>query len=111
MSTEGASSTHEASDDEPVWQIRRHADPARVETSVGVVEVRARGLLIDVRAARGGVFRLARLHPTEVIVERPDGDRERAAVPDVVRTVERRLLLAGGLVALLAMLIERKVRR
>ncbi len=94
----------------PAWSSRREIPPARVETGVGAVEVHVRGGVVAGGAPPGAQFALYRMRPTEVVVHRPDGRRDRARVPDTGAGTLRRLLLAGAAVALLSLIVERTLR-
>ena len=50
------------------------------------------------------------MRPTEVVVHRPDGRRERARVPDTAARTLRQFLIAGAAVALLSLIVERTLR-
>ncbi|MDE2639242.1 MAG: hypothetical protein OXI03_01530 [Chloroflexota bacterium] len=94
----------------PGWSSRREIPPAQVETSAGVVDVHVRGGIVAGGAPPGAQFVIYRMRPTEVVVHRPDGRRERARVPDTGARTLRRMLVAGAVVALLSFIVERTLR-
>ncbi len=100
----------------PAWTLRRTIPPARVDTAVGAVDVHVRGGIVAGGIVVGGGppgprFALYRMRPTEVVVQRPDGRRERARVPDAGSQALRRMALAAAVVALLSLIVERTLRR
>ena len=80
--------------------------PARIETSAGTVEVQVRGSLL-----RAPGIQVAWLRPVDVVVTRPDGRSDRAEVLDSGGRVVRWMLVGGAVVAALALLAERKLKR
>ena len=97
------------------WTLRRTIAPARLETAAGVLEVQVHGAVVEGSRRMGSGperarFLLYRMRPTRVVVERADGRREEATVPDVCGQIEQRMLVMGGVVALLALLLERTLR-
>ena len=95
----------------PAWTLRRTIPPARVDTAVGAVDVHVRGGIMAGGGPPGPRFALYRMRPTEVVVQRPDGRRERARVPDAGSQALRRMALAAAVVALLSLIVERTLRR
>ena len=95
----------------PAWTLRRTIPPARVDTAVGAVDVYVRGGIVAGGGLPGPRFALYRMRPTEVVVQRPDGRRERARVPDAGSQALRRMALAAAVVALLSLIVERTLRR
>ena len=95
----------------PGWTLRRTIPPARVDTPVGAVDVHVRGGIVTGGGDPGPRFALYRMRPAEVVVRRPDGRLEWARVPDAGGRALRRMALAGAIVALLSLIVERTLGR